>query len=124
MSTTTPAQKTVTTDEQTADEYVLERRSWNYGYIGEDNNSHYHHIDRQTNRILVTEHDRERIADAVPQFRVRGPVVRIEDLDDHDGKDVDDWVAFVERGPVGWADRPVSPVDTLADVLTELVEDD
>ncbi|MFW6293724.1 MAG: hypothetical protein ACOC7V_15570 [Spirochaetota bacterium] len=56
MSTTTQPHETVSTDEPGA----FTRRSWNYAYVGEDNEGRHHHVDRKLSRIVVTDSRAER----------------------------------------------------------------
>lgn len=112
------------TDETVSDvqhDVVLERRSWNYGYLGRDTDGREHHVDHKTNRVIVTETTFERDdTGPVPVYRVRGPILHAEDLDQYGAsKDLTEWVQFIDEECGGWDERPK---DICAIVQDELAE--
>ncbi|WP_436344481.1 hypothetical protein [Natronorubrum sp. FCH18a] len=107
------------------DDVVLERRSWNFGYLGADNKQRHHHVDRKRGRIVVTKSRAERDdSGAVPVFSLEGPILHTEGIElasnGAGGDDVREWIAFIGQECGGWADRPVSAADQLNDVLEEV----
>ncbi|WP_455448322.1 hypothetical protein [Natrinema thermotolerans] len=127
MSVQDPTDETVTTDEPAQiDDTVLERRSWNYGYIGEDADGRHHHVDRKRDRIVVTPARADRDdSGAVPVFSLEGPVLHTRRLADHpQADDANDglkiWLQFVDE-EIGWDERPVSAVDQAREVLEEVL---
>ncbi|WP_254768255.1 hypothetical protein [Salinilacihabitans rarus] len=124
MATTQTTHETVSTQGQPDDydhddeDVVFERRSWNYAYVGRDAEGRFHHVDRKRGRIVVTAGDRERDdSEAIPRFRVRGPTLHTEAIEDDET--LRRWIEFVDEEVCGWAERPVSAADTLQDALTE-----
>ncbi|AFZ74586.1 hypothetical protein [Natronobacterium gregoryi] len=131
MSVQRPTDETVTTGGQAQiDDVVLERRSWNYAYIGEDAKGRHHHLDRKRERVVVTKSRADRDDDgAVPVFALEGPILHVEDVSEHDQADgttdgVVIWIGFIgaECGDdeSGWAHRPVSAADKITDALEEV----
>ena len=134
MAATTRTDETVSTDAQ-IDDVVLERRSWNYGYIGEDVEGRHHHVDRKLERIVVTKARADRDNDgAVPTFTLEGPILHATRIDEHEDAErssFDDdpdaegksglevWIEFVDD-EIGWDHRPVSAVDQMQDILGEV----
>ncbi|SEW10057.1 hypothetical protein [Natrinema salifodinae] len=123
MSVQDPTDETVTTDEPTQiDDTVLERRSWNYAYIGEDVEGRHHHVDCKLERIIVTKARADRNdSGVIPVFTLVGPLLHTCGLADHpEADDADDglaiWIEFV-REEIGWDEHPVSAVDQAADIL-------
>ncbi|QCC60775.1 hypothetical protein NP511_02195 [Natrinema thermotolerans] len=132
MSVQDPTDETVTTDEAQIDDVVLERRSWNYGYIGEDADGRHHHVDRKRDRIVVTKTRADRDdSGAVPVFSLEGPILHSEGIvlasNGAGGDDLRRWIAFVDQeigdedDESGWAERPVSAADEAQDVLEEVL---
>lgn len=127
MSVQRPTEETVSTDEQTqVDDIVLERRSWNYGYVGEDEEGRHHHVDRKLERIVVTKSRADRDdSGAVPVFSLRGPILHPEGIllgsMGEGGDDLRRWIQFIDQECGGWADRPVSAADQAQDVLEEVL---
>ncbi|WP_459809644.1 hypothetical protein [Halopiger thermotolerans] len=126
MSVQHPTDETVSTDDQAQiDDTVLERRSWNYAYIGEDVKGRHHHLDRKRDRVVVTKARADRDDDgAVPVFSLEGPILHVEGVADHEQADdttdgVAIWIQFIDE-EVGWADRPVSAADKVQDALDEV----
>ncbi len=102
----------IRTDETVSDvqtkDIVLERPNYQYGYLGCDGEGYYHHVDKVTNTIYVTDEPYERTLPAgaaIYRITVRGDVNHIENLDSHDDKDLSDWVAYIDAKR-GWAERP------------------
>ena len=134
MSVQQPTDETVSTDAQ-IDDVVLKRRSWNYGYIGEDARGRHHHVDRKRERVVVTKSRAERDdGGAVPTFTLEGPILHATRTDEHDDAErssFDDdpdaegksglevWIEFV-ADQIGWEHRPVSAVDQMQDVVDEV----
>ncbi|WP_137288613.1 hypothetical protein [Natronorubrum halophilum] len=128
MSTTTPQTEDVS--EAQIDDVVLERRSWNYAYVGEDVEGRHHHVDRKLERIIVTKSRAERDdSGAVPVFSLRGPILHSEGIllasNGAGGDDVREWIAFIDQeigdeDESGWAERPISAADQMQDVLEEV----
>ncbi|WP_254526023.1 hypothetical protein [Natrinema caseinilyticum] len=122
MSVQRQADETVSTHAQTA--VVLERHSWNYGYVGEDTEGRHHHVDRKLERIVVTEsradHD---YSGAVPVFSLEGPILHTEAIElgpmGEGGEDLRRWIQFIDQECGGWADRPVSAAEKAQDVIEE-----
>ncbi|ELY96202.1 hypothetical protein C483_00210 [Natrialba hulunbeirensis JCM 10989] len=109
---------------------ILEPRSWNYAYLGEDQDGRHHHVDRKRERIIVTRTRADRDdTGAVPRFRLRGPVLHTEDIalasNGAGGADVRRWIEFIgsevcgDGDESGWKSRPVSVADQLQDVLKD-----
>ncbi|WP_226479141.1 hypothetical protein [Natrinema amylolyticum] len=125
MSVQQPTDETVTTDGQAqTDDVVLERRSWNYGYIGEDNRGRHHHVDRKLERIVVTKDEADRDdSGGVPVFSLREPILHVEGIvlasNGAGGDDLRRWIQFVDEECGGWAERPVSAADEAQDILEE-----
>lgn len=118
MSTTATTHETVSDVQPT-----IERRSWNYAYVGEDSEGRHHHLDRKLERVVVSDARAERDdSGAVPVFTITGDIEHTESiLLTPDGESEDDlkrWIAFVDEHR-GWSERPVSAADTLQDVLRE-----
>ena len=128
MSVQHPTDETVSTDEQAQiNDIVLDRRSWNYGYVGKDEEGRHHHVDRKLERIVVTKSRADRDdSGAVPVFSLRGPILHTEGIllgsMGEGGDDLRRWIAFIDQevgdeDESGWADRPVSAADQAQDVL-------
>ena len=123
MSVQHPTDETVSTDEQAQiNDIVLDRRSWNYGYVGEDEEGRHHHVDRKLERIVVTKSRADRDdSGAVPVFSLRGPILHTEGIllgsMGEGGDDLRRWIAFIDQECGGWAERPVSAADQAQDVL-------
>ncbi|WP_247001083.1 hypothetical protein [Halosolutus gelatinilyticus] len=124
MATTQRTNQDVSDAPAQIDDVVLERRSWNYAYIGEDEEGRHHHIDRKLERVVVTNSRADRDdSGAVPVFTLEGPILharRVSEHPDADGTDdgVAIWIDFIDEH-VGWAERPVSAADRLQDALAE-----
>ncbi|WP_435552739.1 hypothetical protein [Natrinema sp. CGMCC1.2065] len=133
MSVQDPTDETVTTDEPAQiDDTILERRSWNYGYIGEDIEGRHHHVDRKLERIVVTNARADRDdSGGVPVFSLEGPILHSEGVvlasNGAGGDALRRWIAFVDQeigdedDESGWAERPVSAADQARDVLEEVL---
>ncbi|QLG47879.1 hypothetical protein [Natrinema halophilum] len=126
MSTTTPPTEEVSDALAQIDDVVLERRSWNYGYVGEDNEGRHHHVDRKLERIVVTKSRAKRDdSGAVPVFSLRGPILHTERIElgsmGEGGDNLRRWIAFIDQECGGWANRPVSAADQAQDVLEEVL---
>ncbi|QRV14239.1 hypothetical protein JMJ58_14990 [Haloterrigena salifodinae] len=130
MSTTTPQTEGVS--EAEIDDGVLERRSWNYGYLGKDVHGRHHHVDRKLERIVVTTSRANRDDNgAVPVFSLEGPILHSEGIvlvsNGAGGNDVRRWIQFVDQeiadadDECGWAERPISAADQAQDVLEEVL---
>ncbi|WP_083873433.1 hypothetical protein [Natrialba aegyptia] len=113
-----------------ASNVVLERRSWNYAYLGEDQKGRHHHVDRKQERIIVTRTRADRDdSGAVPVFRIQGPVLHTEDIvlasNGAGGDDVRRWIEFIgsevcgDGDEDGWKSRPVSVADQLQNVFKD-----
>ncbi|APX98650.1 hypothetical protein [Natronorubrum daqingense] len=92
--------------------------SW-YGYIGQDSEGAYHHMDSRTMTIFVTEQDRERFLPdgaGLFWFRVEGPVIQTVCLEHYPNKNLENWKDFVDMKR-GWSELPVSAVDQLTQNL-------
>ncbi|NUC71731.1 hypothetical protein HTZ84_05305 [Haloterrigena sp. SYSU A558-1] len=123
MSATTPQTEDVS--EAQTDDVVLERRSWNYGYLGEDVENRHHHVDRKLERIVVTKSRADRDDNgAVPVFSLEGPILHTEGIvlasNGAGGDDVRRWIQFIDQECGGWAERPISAADQAQDVLEEV----
>lgn len=126
MAATPQTDETVTERTATINQPALERRSWNYGYIGEDVQGRHHHFDRKTERVIVTNDRADRDdSGAVPVFSLEGPFLHAKAVGDHD--DADDatdgvrvWIDFVTE-EIGWAHRPISAADQAADTFKEVL---
>lgn len=117
MSTTIQPRKAVTDVAQPQDDGTFVRRSWNYGYIGEDAKGRHHHIDRKLERIVVTTEtygENLPASAAAPRYTVKGPILHAEACADNDV--LRQWIEHV-NDVVGWNDRPISAVDTLRGVF-------
>ena len=126
MLTTTPSTEEVSDRTAQNDADVLERRSWNYGYVGEDNEGRHHHVDCKRGRILVTNSRTERDdSGAVPVFSLHGPILHTEDIElgsmGEGGEDLRRWIQFIDQECGGWADRPVSAADEAQEVLEKVL---
>ena len=112
--TTTDLREKIADPEAGDGEIALELSGSWYGYIGQDADGAYHHMDKRTMTVFVTEHDRERFLPDVGMywFRVRGPVVQTVCLEDYEDKDLQDWKLHVAEKR-GWDELPVSIVDKL-----------
>ncbi|PCR92561.1 hypothetical protein CP557_01535 [Natrinema ejinorense] len=125
MAARTSDDSSIEADQAQIDDVVLERRSWNYGYIGEDAQQRHHHVDRKRDRIVVTKAKADRNdSGAVPVFSLEGPILHARRLADHpeadnanDGLKI--WLQFVDE-EIGWDERPVSAVDQAREVLEEV----
>ncbi|WP_254533321.1 hypothetical protein [Natrinema gelatinilyticum] len=122
MSVQRQADETVSTHAQT--DVVLERRSWNYGYVGEESNGRYDHVDCKRECIVVTDSRADRDdSGAVPVFSLEGPILHTEAIElgpmGEGGEDLRRWIQFIDQERGGWADRPVSAADKAQDVLEE-----
>ncbi|UHQ96346.1 hypothetical protein [Natrinema halophilum] len=124
MSTTTPSTEEVSDRAAQTDDVVLERRSWNDGYVGEDNEGRHHHVDRKLERVVVTKSRANRDdSGAVPVFSLEGPTLHTDAIElgpmGEGGEDLQRWTQFIDQECGGWADRPVSAADQAQDVLEE-----
>ncbi|QLG47839.1 hypothetical protein [Natrinema halophilum] len=125
MSVQHPTDETVSTDGQALpNNPAFERRSWNDGYVGEDNEGRHHHVDRKLERIVVTDSRANRDdSGAVPVFSLEGPILHTEAIElgpmGEGGEDLQRWIAFIDQECGGWADRPVSAADQAQDILEE-----
>ncbi|QCW03582.1 hypothetical protein [Natrinema pallidum] len=131
MSVQRPTDETVSTEEAQIDDVVLERRSWNYAYIGEDVEGRHHHVDRKLERIVVTKAEADRDdSGAVPVFELGGPILHSEGIVlgsmGAGGDALRNWIAFIDQeigdedDESGWAERPVSAADHAQDILEEI----
>ncbi|QFU82301.1 hypothetical protein [Natronorubrum aibiense] len=120
MSATTTTQETIS-DAQQAN-IVLERSGSYYGYLGRDGEGYYHHVDKATNTVYVTESRAERFlpSDAgLYWFRIRGPIKHKEHLEQYDDRDITHWIAYVDSVR-GWMDRPLDLLTILGETLSEV----
>ncbi|WP_254524935.1 hypothetical protein [Natrinema caseinilyticum] len=125
MSVQHPTDETVSTERAQTDDVVLERRSWNYGYIGEDTNGRHHHVDRKHERIVVTNSRADRDdSGAVPVFSFQNPILHTEAIElgplGEGGEDLRRWIQFIDQECGGWTDRPVSAADHAQNILEEV----
>ncbi|WP_254532797.1 hypothetical protein [Natrinema gelatinilyticum] len=125
MSTTTSSTEVVSDRAAQPNNPALERRSWNYGYIGEDTEGRHHHVDRKHERIVVTNSRADRDdSDAVPVFSLHGPILHTEAIElgplGEGGEDLRRWIQFIDQECGGWADRPVSATDHAQNILEEV----
>ncbi|WP_254531315.1 hypothetical protein [Natrinema gelatinilyticum] len=126
MSTTTPSTEEVSDRDAQTDDVVLERRSWNYGYVSEDTEGRHRHVDHKYDRIVITTSRAHRDdSGAVPVFSLEGVILYTEAIElgpmDEGDEDPRRWIQFIDQECGGWADRPVSAADQAQDVLEEVL---
>ncbi|QLG50244.1 hypothetical protein [Natrinema halophilum] len=126
MSITTSPTEEVSDRAAQSNNPVLECRSWNDDYVGEDTEGRHHHVEYKRGRIVVTE-SRSNHGDsgAVPVFSLEGPILRTEAIElgpiGDGGEDLRRWIQFIDQECGGWADRPVSAANQAQDVLEEIL---